>query len=146
MDTYWKVVAAGDPGSTNTWNFSGGATDSIALAAGGMSDYVGVNTVSPIENFSGVQNASSLSILAPSVTTTQNNSLLIGAFGIVSTNSINPPGNMIPVYGHDPSYGPSVRNAWRTQAVAGASGTETATATVTAGVNIGQLIAVAPTP
>lgn len=116
------------------------------VAAGGMSDYFGVNIASPIENSSGGQNASSLSILAPSVTTTQNNSLLIGAFGIVNANSISPPGNMIPVYGHDPSYGPSVRNAWRTQAGAGASGTETATAALNAGINIGQLIAVAPTP
>jgi hypothetical protein len=86
-----------------------------------------------------------VSILAPSVTTTQNNSLLIGAFGIVGSNSITEPLDMVSVYGHNASNGPAVKNAWRTQAVTGASSTETATA-VSAGVNIGQLIAVAPTP
>ncbi|MFZ0887717.1 MAG: hypothetical protein WA005_04630 [Candidatus Binataceae bacterium] len=146
MDTYWKLCAGGDPGLPYTWSFSGGATDSIALAAGGISDYIGVNTASPIENSSGGQNASSLSILAPSVTTTLPNSLLIGAFGIVNLNGISAPGDMTDVYGHNSSDGPSVENAHSIQAVAGASLTETATATNSAGINIGQLIAVAPGP
>jgi hypothetical protein len=146
LDTYWAVVAV--PGATVTWTFSGGVTDSIALAAGGVSDYSGVHTANPIESSSGQQNLSSMNIVAPSVTATVNGSLIIGAFGILGDNAISPPlvsTAMTDVYDHNSAGGPSAENSFIVPVPAGAFGPETATA-ATAAINIGQLIAVAPGP
>ena len=143
LNTYWEVNPS--PGELVTWDFSGGTTNSIVLAAVCISDISGVDTASPIEDSNGAQNAPSTSIFAPSVTTTVANSLIIGAFGITGANTISPPSEMTHVCGHNPSSGPSVETAYKIQAAIGASGSDTATA-ANAGINIGQLIAVAPAP
>ncbi len=70
---YYKVATATEP-TTYAWAFS-----RAKPAAGGILDYAGVDTSSPIDAVGGQVNTSSTSLTAPSIVTTANADML-GAF------------------------------------------------------------------
>ncbi len=138
---YDRVVTASEPASY-TWSFS-----KSVPAAGGISDYQGVNTAAPVNVSAGTgTNSNTTSILAPSVTTTVAGAEVVGFFSIGGGNSITPPAGMTE-RGEASSTAGSSHVTWEgsdfTQSTAGATGTRTATAGV-AHPNVGALVALTP--
>jgi len=138
---YVRPVAAGDPSSW-TWTFSGAVP-----AAGGILDYAGVNTTSPVDAHGGkVTTTATTTITAPSITTTTAGDEIVGLFGIGGGNTISPPTGMVE-RGEAVSSAGNLHATWEgsdfAQAAAGATGTTTAKATV-AHPNVGQLVALRP--
>ena len=138
---YVRVATAAEPVSW-TWAFSGSVP-----AAGGVLDYAGVNNAAPVDIHGGLATTgATTSITAPSVTTTVNGDEIVGLFGIGGGNSITPPAGMAE-RGEAVSSAGSLHVTWEgsdsLQTTAGATGTRTATATISHP-NVGQLIALRP--
>ncbi len=138
---YYKVAGSSEPASF-TWTFS-----ASRAAAGGIFDYAGVNTSSPIDRSGGqVTSTASTSITAPSITTTSNGDQIVGLFCITANNSVTPPGSMTERFDlASNAVSPYITSegADQAQATAGATGARTATASVK-GQSIGQLVALRP--
>ena len=141
--TYYRVVTASEP-TSYTWT---GRADS---AAGGVTAYTGVDTIAPVNTSAGqVNSASAGQITAPSVTTTRNNVLLVGVFGIVGQHTFTAPSGMTTVWSGTSSGGGSastqvsVLDAEQPHTASGATGTRVATASGGSR-SIGQLIALQP--
>jgi hypothetical protein len=137
---YFRVVSS-EPASY-TWRFS-----SSNAAAGGILDYSGVNTASPIDAQGGtVTGTATTSIAAPSITTTVPGDRVVGLFGIGGTNSITPPTGMNEQAEAAATAG-NLHVTWEGSdfppAAAGPTGTRTATASI-AHPNVGQLVALKP--
>jgi hypothetical protein len=138
---YVRVAGAGEPGSY-TWTFSGAVP-----AAGGILDYSGVSTTSPINAQGGQGNSSvTTSITAPSITTTVANATVVGMFASGDKNSITPPSGMAEQAEAVQTAG-NYHVTWEgsdlTQPAAGPTGAKTAKATI-AHPNVGQLVALNP--
>ncbi len=138
---YHKVVAS-EP-ATYTWTFS-----TNQAAAGGIHAYAGVDNAAPINAHGGKSDnfGRTTAINAPSITTTVNNAMLIGFYGIARNTTIAPPAGMTERYERASTAGPffaSAEGCDVLQATAGATGIKSATAGVV-GPNIGQLIALKP--
>jgi hypothetical protein len=138
---YDRVATPSEPASY-TWSFS-----KSVPAAGGISDYQGVNNAAPVNVSAGAgQNSNTTAIVAPSVTTTVAGAEVVGFFSVGGANSITPPTGMTE-RGEASSTAGSSRVTWEgsdfTQAAPGATGTRTATATV-AHENVGALVALTP--
>jgi sugar lactone lactonase YvrE len=136
-----RVAGSGEPPSS-TWSFSASVP-----AAGGIFDYRGVSSVTPIGPAAGQGTTSTTaSIVAPSITTTVPGALVIGMFTIGGANSVTPPAGMTE-HGEAASTAGSNHVTWEgcdfTPAAAGATGTKTATAS-TAHPNVGALLALNP--
>jgi hypothetical protein len=148
--TYWRIASAEPASYTWTFNIKTRATASIAA-------YSGVDTVSPIivDDFV-TQPSWTDTYVTPSITTTANNAMIVTTFsvgGATAGLSINPPAGMTERY--DIVIGntsvQTQESADAVQAVAGATGQKTATAsssgTPAAGVaHIMALRPVATTP
>ncbi len=138
---YYKFATATEPAST-TWGISPNNR-----AVGAIIAYRGVDTAAPINASGGQINAFSLSVTAPSVTTTVANARLVGFFGTTNGNtSFTSPSGMAERIDVGTGAGPNGVTITVTdsiQADAVASGTRTATAK-TAAANIGQLVALRP--
>ena len=96
--------------------------------AGGIMSYRGVDTTSPIDASAISANAASTSSLAPSITTTTTNTVLV-AFWACADADITPPGTMTVPFNAVAGSGASsvnVAGAYQTQAAAGATGSRTA--------------------
>jgi len=136
---YWRVAAASEPASY-TWNFTGNQN-----AVGGIVAYSGAATTGPI--ISGQANSSSTSITAPTVTTTADNSLVVGFFGIAASTTVSPPSGMLEQA--ELSTQASAKSKVTTeiadtiQSLAGASGNKIAIASAAAA-SAGQLVALQP--
>ncbi len=135
---YYKVATSAEP-SAYTWSVG-----SQASAAGAIMDFKGIDTTSPVDSHSGAFTPRSTSFVAPSVTTTAKNDTVVGFFSTNSTKTLRAPASMAEVF--------NVRWASRTwslagegagyvQAVAGPTGTKTATIWGRASGGIGQLLA-----
>lgn len=138
--TYWRK-AASEPASY-TWTISSNK------ASGGIETYRGVNQTTPIDAENGQANASATNITAPSITTTANGAMLVGAFGIANDSAVTKPPTMIERYtnastGGSASTRTRTESADESQASAGATRTRAATA-ATAAVDIGHLAALKP--
>lgn len=140
----WYIVAGASEPASYTWSWTG-----AQRATGVILTYSGVDTAAPIDTSGSQANASSTTIMAPSVTTTNWNgvgSALVGVFGIANAGTITP---TAPLSSRDyaaNSAGTTLtatRIADQSLSTSGATGTRTATAG-TAGVNTGQLIALKP--
>ena len=79
-------LATDTESNTYTWSFS-----SAQPAAGGIVAYGGVDRSSPVDVASGLANASSTSITAPSISTTIGNTRLVSLFGTAINAAISPP-------------------------------------------------------
>ena len=115
----------------------------MANLSGGIVAYRGVSTVTPIDVSGNQANASSVNVVAPSVTTTTGCARVVGLFSSFSASSMTPPGTMterFDVVTSEPAWDINVTAADQVLNVPAATGTRTATATA-AGVNIGALVA-----
>jgi len=92
LATYWKVAGSGEPGSY-TWSIGGGA-----FAAGTITRYTGVDTANPAGILdpaaAAARTGASGSLTAPSITTGQDYTQVVGVYASASTNSINPASGM----------------------------------------------------
>ena len=135
-------VAGGSEPSAYTWSF--GKSQS---AAGAILVYAGVDSASPIDAHSGaVNDVGSTAVLAPTLTTTGTDEMLIGFFGVVTAKTFTPPAGMIErsdLTSTGGLYPISASTADQVQAIAGATGDRIATASGSAK-NIGQLVALRP--
>jgi hypothetical protein len=134
---YRHVVAAGDPTS---WDWTFGSH----FASGGIVAYSGVNTTTPIDTSSESENGTSNStVVAPAITTSAANELLVVFYGMEHNKNFSTPTNMTERYdAFNAQSGASTGSAAddETRASAGSTGTRTSTATG-AGFWIAQSIA-----
>jgi hypothetical protein len=173
MSLAYRIVQPGDSGSTQfTWNFLGAGQPSDSssctgygapsacctgpetgtcpysplLASGGITLVANVSTVTPVEDNSELCTLNSTSMTAPSITTTEDNSLVLVAYGITSSNFFRAPSGYSEVYQHSiVGSGPDVANyAGSVFPTSGAaSGDHAATASVP-GDNIGYQVGLSP--
>jgi hypothetical protein len=138
--SYYHVVtnAASEPASYS-WGFSSSPTTS-----GGIARYTGVDTSNPID-VSGVATGNSTQPVAPSVTTTAANDLVVGLFASQANTSFTAPTGMAERYDVPNASGPSTEASDVAQANAGATGTKTAT-TGTSGKWAAELVALNAAP
>jgi hypothetical protein len=87
---YRKVATSGEP-SSYPWGLSARTTS----VAGAILAYEGVDTLSSVDVSNGASSSTSGAITAPSVSTTVQDTLLIGFFGIENNPSITAPNGMI---------------------------------------------------
>ncbi len=134
---YTKVAGTAEPASYQ-WSY-----DETRAASGGILAYRGVSTTAPIAIVGTVGRATSTAITAPSVTTSFDGAVVLGAFGINNGSSITQPAGM--TERGEIASGSKIKTevAEVVQASAGATGAKTATA-ASSGVNIGQLIVLRP--
>jgi fibronectin type 3 domain-containing protein len=133
-----KVATAGEP-SSYTWTFGVGQG-----ATGVLAVYRGIDTIAPLDVSAGQANPTSASITAPPITTRVDGTRLIGVFGMATTANIAAPAGMA---NRGQITGSKVKVATGfadvNLATAGSTGNRIAPAS-TAGVNIGQLLALRP--
>jgi MSHA biogenesis protein MshQ len=147
MATYYRVAGATEPASY-TWTFSGASTG----AAGAIITFSGVDTGNPIDDQDGALTPSSGSHAAPSIDTTEADTMLVGAWEFATSANWTAPGGMneaIEVATVPPVVNAalSMMMATQTQGAAGATGTRTATTGVTGGnqaAGVAHLLALRP--
>jgi hypothetical protein len=121
--TYYKVATASEPASY-TWTFG-----ESRRAAGGIIRYTGVDTSNPIVTSAGGTAGSSSEVIAPTVTTTADDTLIVSFFGINDNRTFSPPTGMTERFDvrNTNSDGPAISAADQVIVTAGATGTRTAT-------------------
>jgi hypothetical protein len=140
--SYVHVAGPAEPASYK-WTFP-----AVHTAAGGIVAYSGVSNVTPVQATSGKVNGKSKSITAPSVTTTQPGSMVVGLFGVNQKTTIAPPSGMterVDVASTNDVTNATTELAELLVANPSATGGKVATAGI-AGGNSGQLIALNPAP
>lgn len=135
---YYRVASGSEPAST-TWTLSRAASTSAGVAV-----YRGV--VGPAVAHSGSAARDSRDATAPSVTTTQPQSLVVGSFGRSSTTPVTLPAGTTSRYSVSSSgASPAAITALDTvRATAGATGPITTTGGAASGCAIGQAVAFSP--
>lgn len=88
---FTHVVAGGD-GATSTFSLGANARSVVGV----MVAYAGVDTAGPVDVAAGQVNASSTKIVAPSLSPTVTQEVLVGSFGIANGATIKPPMGMFP--------------------------------------------------
>ncbi len=137
---FTHVVGGGEPASY-TWTLS-----SSQSASGGIIAYGGVRTVSPVDSSGGQANASSTSVTAPSITTSNPGEQLVGFFGTGTATSLTAPAGMVErgdVASSAGTYKVTLEGADMTRSAAGPTGAAVAKA-ANAAASVGQLLALAP--
>ena len=124
---YRKVAGASEPASY-AWTVTG-ASDAV----GGIQVFSNVDTANPINVESGQATGDSLSHATPSVTTTVANAMLVTAHSFPTSTTWTPPSGMTEAFDSQfqpvpQGQGHSIEGNYAVQAVAGATGTKTATA------------------
>jgi RHS repeat-associated protein len=153
LSSYWHLAGSSEPASY-TWNLTDATSGAAAskAAAGTVTAYTGVNTATPVDAFGGqVDPNSTLSIVAPSITTTVANDRVVGLFTIANASNIDPPsGSSAMTELSEANSNVSgqahvdVEAADTTQASSGVTGTRTASGSGTAARTNGQLISLRP--
>jgi hypothetical protein len=134
---YQRIATAGDPGTAYAFSVSSGKAAGTMLVLRGAAGLVSSGQTA------GLDNGSTKTIVAPSVSTTVDKSLLISFFSLKTDKAtFSVPAGMTEAY--DVS-GKDISRAadWEVRASPGATGTRSSTATKSA-VAIGQSIVVAP--
>ena len=141
LAVYYKVAAA-EPASY-AWGVSG-----ASFAAGGVQGFTGIDTASPIVAENGQSTASSLTHVAPAVTTTLSNAMLVASHAFASSRTWSPPSGMTESFdrpsGANNATGLSVEGSRVLQAAAASSGNKTATAAGNADAGNAHLLALRP--
>lgn len=127
--TYYRVAAAGEPASY-TWTFSGGTH---AGAVGGITTYSGVDNSTPIDAQAGGVTASATTHVAPTVSATVADDMLVTVHSMASSATWTVPTGMsesVDIASGTPtaSTGVSMQINREERAATGATGTRTATA------------------
>ena len=137
--TYYRIAGGSEP-VAYSWRLSAGRGASAVSAA-----YGGVDPTNPLMVGSG-QTSTTSSITAPSVTTTVESALLVGAFGIINNSALSTPTGMVRQGYVGMNLTSNKVATLLTDQVAGAAG-PTASRVSTAGAaaaNVGHLIAFRP--
>ncbi len=136
--SYYRVVQASEPSS---YSWTGRATP----AAGGITAYGGVDTVNPI-NASGARTDTVVgTAIAPSITTTRANTVLVGLFGAAAGGTVNGPPAMSALWTASAGTGGSVVTGLaedESRPTTGSTGTRQAT--TNGSQSAGNLVAVQP--
>ncbi|MCR4301274.1 MAG: hypothetical protein NUV51_06660 [Sulfuricaulis sp.] len=148
LATYYRVAGASEPASY-TWTMS---VSGFGGAVGGIASFSGVdNTVPPYDAEAGNATASSTSHMAPSVTTTLDDGMLVTIHELTSSRTWTFPGGMtevVDVASLTPSVdaGISMEINYEVRTSAGATNTRTATVGGHADSGAVQSISLRPTP
>lgn len=142
--TYYKVAGVSEAGPY-VFSFTSG------LASLSVSSYSGVDTAAPIDAQAVQAYAASLTLTAPTVTTTVANAMLVAMYSTARGAVTLTAGSGMTIRSQVSSTGTAVNSTTTgsqdaAQAVAGISGTKTMTANGTAALNVGHLIALRPAP
>jgi RHS repeat-associated protein len=142
---YWRIAATSDPTSW-TWTFS-----STIKVSGGIGAYAGVNQTNPIDTSAVTTSGSSTTLVAPSVTTTKDNAMVVVLYGTRTGTTLTPPAGMSERYdqastGQSAATRTTSEAADQAQPAAGVSGTRTATAAASVTASVNRTIALAPAP
>ena len=135
---YYKVATSSEP-AAYVWSVG-----SQASAAGAILDFKGIDTTSPVDSHGGAFTRQSTSFVAPSVTTTAKNDIVLGFFSTNSTKTLRPPSSMTEVFSARWASKPwSLVGAGDgyVQAAAAATGDKSATTWGRPSSGIGQLLA-----
>jgi hypothetical protein len=137
---YYHVVTGTEP-TGYTWTFTAGND-----AAGGIADYIGVNTARPIDASGGQANASSAKVTAPSIDIAAGNNgdRLLALFAIPNSSGMTLPGVLTGRWNfHATGYGIAAAMG-DTTTPGGATGDYVATQGVSSTVNVGAQVALLP--
>ncbi len=141
QSVYYRVATASEP-SSSTWTLSSSQT-----VAGLILAYQGVDPLVPVLGSSGlVSTSSSTSITAPSVDVPVGGAFVVGLFGIAANTSITPPTMFTERLDVSTKSGKNkldLENSDYVASASGQTGNEVAQAGM-AGMNIGQLVSLAP--
>ena len=89
LAVYYHVAGAAE-GASYFWDLTIGNTGAV----GGIQSFAGVNTVSPIDQFSGQNTPLGLAHSAPSIATTVNGAMIVTAYAFASSATWTPPAGM----------------------------------------------------
>jgi hypothetical protein len=137
----YSHVAGGSEPSSYRWTFPANHT-----AAGGIVAYSGADSIAPVQASNGQVNSKSVSLTAPSVTTTKPGTMVIGFFGLMKQTSVTRPAGMkerVDVASTNGTKNATAELSELLVASPAATGNKVATA-ARAGANSGQLIALNP--
>ncbi len=146
---YYKISNGTEVGQTYTWQFSNSGSGPYII---GLHVYRGVDQVNPFDGVASVTGMSGSNIVAPSVTTTTNNSVLIGTFAVQRNGSqFTPPGGMSEIYdvreNSGSNDGVAMMTANQVLGVAGATGAKSATVSNASNLSaVGSLMALSGAP
>lgn len=139
---YYRVATAGDIGANYLWDFAGNGNRRYII---GMSVFSGVDTANPVDADNARTGMSGNRVTAPSVTTSQNNAMLVSFYSLEAGNqAFTPAGGMTEIYDRETSNnsnGLTAMVAYVVQAAAGASGNKVARASKSNDDAIGHLVA-----
>lgn len=138
---YYRVATAGDPGTGYEWDFAGNGNRRFII---GMSAFRGVDTTDPIDAENSQTGVFGTSPVAPSVTTTRPNAMLVAFYTIEAGNqSYTPAAGMTEIYDEEENNtnnGVTTMAAYQEQASVGLTGNKVAGVTRLDD-NIGHLVA-----
>ena len=120
---YYKVAGSSEPASYS-WTWS-----STATAAGAILDFKGIDQSAPVDSHSGASTPESRFAVAPSVTTSASDDIVVGFFGLASTRTLWSPSGMTEEFSvrwRSGYSGLAARGAAYVQADARATGNKTA--------------------
>ena len=142
LAVYYKAAGASEPASY-AWGLSGSS-----FTVGGIQGFTGIDTASPLEVENGQSTASGTTHATPSITTSVANAMLVASHAFASSQSWTPPSGMTESFdqrsGANNATGLSIEGSRVLLAVAGASGTKTATAAGSADAGNAHLLALRP--
>src|SRR5216684_82069 len=138
--TYVKVAGSSEPASY-TWSFG-----TAGQASGGIADYIGVNTTTPVDASHAQYNSSTSNVDNSGVTTTTANDMLVYAVGITLATTVNVPSGFTEQWSTSSSSSTTSEMSQEIFASTGATGTIHGTLNGGANSNITMLIALEPAP
>ena len=142
MAVYSRVAGASEPASY-AWGVSG-----ASFTVGGVQAFTGVDTATPIDVENGQSTASATTHATPGVTTSLANTLVVTSHAFASSRTWTPPSGMTESFdrpsGANSATGMSIEGNRGLQAVAGVTGTKTATAAGNADAGNTHILALKP--
>jgi len=138
--TYVKVAGSSEPASY-TWSFG-----TAGQASGGIADYIGVNTTTPVDASHAQYNSSTSNVDNSGVTTTTANDMLVYAVGITLATTVNVPSGFTEQWSTSSSSSTTSEMSQEIFSSVAATGTIHGTLNGGANSNITMLIALEPAP
>jgi RHS repeat-associated protein len=142
LAVYYKIAGGSEPASY-AWGMSG-----ATFGVGGIQGFTGIDTANPIHIENGQTTPSATTHATPSITTTVANTMLVTSHAFASSSSWTPPSGMTESFdkanGSANATGLTVEGSRALLAIAGASGTKTATAAANADAGNAHILALRP--
>jgi hypothetical protein len=142
LAVYYKVASASEP-TSYAWTTSG-----ASFTVGGVQAFTGIDTTTPIDVDNGQSTPSALTHATPSVTTNTANAMVVTSHAFASGANWTPPSGMSESFdkpsGSSNATGMAIEGNRVLQAVAGATGLKTATASGNADAGNTHILALKP--